>query len=404
MQQQANNTNFSYSAQPHAAPLKGGGGGGAGGTATTRSKYRDENEESAVIAQNLMYDARVVRGNTYSAKNLSDPTSSSASPMAMKKTQPRRSIRNKHPFGSNIGGGGRRGSTPPPVDGRSHMVMQTEDFLEELTDRPIEEDAETQTQPFLDRPPSPLFVRAKIGYDVETQIENGDLFDFDMEVEPLLEVLVGKTLHVAMLEVIQEEELEAIRLQQQEYETIRNIELAEVQRLEAEIKRKESEKIRRIEQEKKRLEERYRLEELIAARQFSNQFLGELHLTVFDLLEEEGHFYDPVQREIEEIFMPEVLQGLNQGSTLYDIASQMAWELLEEARKKAKSFEKECIQQRQALRERLEREEAERKRLAEEARLAAEAAAKAAEEAAERAERGEGEGEGQDGELQASDE
>ena len=60
----------------------------------------------------------------------------------------------------------------------------------------------------MDRPASPLFVRAKTGVDVVTQILPGDLFDFDLEVEPVLEVLVGKTIHVAMLELMQEEELE----------------------------------------------------------------------------------------------------------------------------------------------------------------------------------------------------
>jgi hypothetical protein len=46
----------------------------------------------------------------------------------------------------------------------------------------------------MDRPPTPLFIPMKIGVDVETQIAAGDLFDFNFEVEPILEVLVGKTL------------------------------------------------------------------------------------------------------------------------------------------------------------------------------------------------------------------
>lgn len=352
---------FSYSAQPHAAPTK------------QRPKYRDENEESGALASNLMFDARVVRGNTYSTKPLTLSAKDDAVPGAARKTK-------KDRYKTL---GTKRSSTPPAVDGRTHMVMQTEDFLEELTDRPVEAEAETQTQPYMDRPASPLFVRAKIGFDMATQIEGGDLFDFDMEVEPLLEVLVGKTLHVAMLEVMQEEELEAIRLQQEEYETIRNIELAEVQRLEVELKRKEAEKRRRVAQEKKRLEDRHRLEELIAARQFSNQFLGELHTSVFDMLEEQGHFYDPVQREVEELFMGDLLAGMASGAGVYEAASQMAFELLEAARVKAKAFEAQCIAKRLAIKKQLEAEEAERKRQQEEARLAAEAAAKAAAEAAE---------------------
>ncbi len=41
---------------------------------------------------------------------------------------------------------------------------------------------QTQTDAFLDRPATPLFVPAKMGVDATTQIEAGDLFDFDFEV------------------------------------------------------------------------------------------------------------------------------------------------------------------------------------------------------------------------------
>ena len=40
------------------------------------------------------------------------------------------------------------------------------------------------------------------------------LFDFDIEVRPLLEVLVGKTVEQALMEVMEEEELAALRRQQ----------------------------------------------------------------------------------------------------------------------------------------------------------------------------------------------
>lgn len=49
----------------------------------------------------------------------------------------------------------------------------------------------------------------------------GELFDFDTEVEPLLEVLVGKVLEQALCEVLEEEELEAMRQHQAHFEAIR---------------------------------------------------------------------------------------------------------------------------------------------------------------------------------------
>ena len=74
-------------------------------------------------------------------------------------------------------------------------------------------------------------------------LQVGELFDFDAEVVPILEVLVGKTLETAFYEVLEEEEIEALRRRQAEFEKMRNAELAEVQRLEAEAKRKDDEKV-----------------------------------------------------------------------------------------------------------------------------------------------------------------
>lgn len=59
----------------------------------------------------------------------------------------------------------------------------------------------------MQRPPSPPYVPAKIGCDAFTQILEGELFDFDTEVQPILEALVGKTLEQALLEVMHDEEL-----------------------------------------------------------------------------------------------------------------------------------------------------------------------------------------------------
>ena len=55
------------------------------------------------------------------------------------------------------------------------MQVQTELYLKEITDRVEEADIQTQTDAFLDRPSTPLFVPAKTGMDVATQIEEGDV-------------------------------------------------------------------------------------------------------------------------------------------------------------------------------------------------------------------------------------
>ena len=360
------NEKFSYSAQPHAAPFK------------KKSKYRNENEQDFSDSQNIMHDPRVVRGNTYAAKVMTN--SLKREQEVRKREDPKRRSR---PFGRSVDRGNEpadRLPTPPPVEGRAHMDIQTDDFLEELTDRPIEMDAETQTLAFMDRPPDPLFIVAKTGYDVETQILPGDLFNFELEVQPILEVLVGKTLHVAMLELMQEEELEAIRSQQEQFEDIRNVELAEVQRLEAEARRKTQEKEKRIAQETKRLVDRKLLEEKIAARAFSQQYLSSLHVGVFDTLTEQGFFYDPVKKEVEDTFLPELLASIGNRADSYSSAQQIAEELIDGAKAFARAYEKVAIKARAEARA-LEEEERIRQQKEEEeaARKAAELAAAAAE-------------------------
>jgi len=67
-----------------------------------------------------------------------------------------------------------------------------------LTDKPPEQEQGIATEFYLDRPPVPLFQPLMPSKDCckSTQIYEGDheLFDFNEEVEPMLNVLCSKTL------------------------------------------------------------------------------------------------------------------------------------------------------------------------------------------------------------------
>ena len=52
-----------------------------------------------------------------------------------------------------------------------------------------------------------------MGVDFCAQIEDGDLFDYEEEVEPILAVLCGKTLEHSRMEELEEEELRVMREQ-----------------------------------------------------------------------------------------------------------------------------------------------------------------------------------------------
>lgn len=67
------------------------------------------------------------------------------------------------------------GLTSETAEGRPHREVQTVLYLEELTDHVEEMDETCQTDAFIDRPPSPLFVPAKTGLDAATQVFDGDV-------------------------------------------------------------------------------------------------------------------------------------------------------------------------------------------------------------------------------------
>jgi hypothetical protein len=190
----------------------------------------------------------------------------------------------------------RRVHTPDAVEGRKHVDIQTDLYLEELSDKIPEAFAATQTDAFLDRAPSPFYVPQKNGLDVATQVYEGELFDFDMEVNPILEILVGKTLEQSLMEVMEENELEMLRSRQTDYEEKRNAELTEVQRLE-DAERRRTEELR-IMQEKEVMQEK------IAARAFAQSYLRTLIPSVFESLTTNGYFYDVIEKEVETVFLP----------------------------------------------------------------------------------------------------
>jgi len=70
---------------------------------------------------------------------------------------------------------------------------------------------DAQTDEWEESPPDPPYQPQKKGVDVETQIWDDDLFDYDVEVEPILHVLVSKTLEQAILEVDEANEIDSIK-------------------------------------------------------------------------------------------------------------------------------------------------------------------------------------------------
>ncbi|KAJ3304523.1 Radial spoke head protein 3 [Kappamyces sp. JEL0829] len=287
-----------------------------------RKKFRDPNDADHKPAGsvNIMYDRRIHRGNTYASPAVA---ANAVDPLELQKLQEQKRRQRAKRKAENR----RRARTPEPVAGRKHIDVQTDLYLEELSDKVPEAIAMTQTDAFINRAPSPLYIPQKSGQDVATQIYDGELFDFNIEVQPILDVLVGKTLEQALMEVNEEDELARLRAHHRRFEEIRNAEYAETQRLEDAERRRTEEKERRIKEQLAIQKEKQDVAEKIAARAFAKSYLQSLIPNVLDSLASNGYFFEKIEKEIESQFLPyltgEVEKSLKKQETARALADDI---------------------------------------------------------------------------------
>ena len=107
-------------------------------------------------------------------------------------------------------------------------------------------------------------------------LECGELFDFEMEVKPILEVLVGRSVIQAQYELIEEFEREEYLNHKKKYEKKREFELNKLQRTEAKYIRQEEEKQRRFKQNEQRKINDIIMQKKLMSKVFSKHFLKNL--------------------------------------------------------------------------------------------------------------------------------
>ena len=87
--------------------------------------------------------------------------------------------------------------------------MQSSNLWEALDDEEnFSNESDIEEDYYVDRPPTAIFIEDAAGDDKKIQVMDWDseLFDFNNEVEPILQVLVGKSIEHARIEVIEEYE------------------------------------------------------------------------------------------------------------------------------------------------------------------------------------------------------
>ena len=292
-----------------------------------KARYREE-EFRKKNTYNFVTDPRLKRGRNYGIVYVTS-TAFDENDIAMKKlnsgmTSNNYTNENNYSNGSSLTGTNQMKSkkkqqkinkeenleqmgVPLPQGLESMGTMTTE--IKEILPTPETFDMEVQTQDYIDLPQIPLFKPEKRGEDAGTQIEKGELFDFDEEVEPIINVLTYKTLEEARMEVLEEEEIKEMKRQMQDFEKVRNRELEIVQKLECQTIRKEEEKLRRNEERVIRSEMAKIYQKKLISCVFSKNFLKNIRVNALKDLEQNGVLRKREKNEYHTKILPSMKEG-----------------------------------------------------------------------------------------------
>lgn len=269
----------------------------------SRVKYRPSENDP----QNIMFDKRVVRGNTHTTEFIKKPKESELEnkmQASIKEANMRRFERHAKRRAQNSA----QRKTGNVIE---ITPIPTYELLEELpkTLSGLPSSNWDQEQLELDREKLNVkYAKKPAGINQATSIDEKMLIDFDVTVEPLLIVLVGKSMEQGLIEVQQEEELKILTRYRQHMEIHQLVVYAEAQRMEAELIRKKVEKDKRIVQRERALTEQAFAEKKRGVQLTAKSLYEGAADTVLQKLNEAGYFYDTVDSQIKLSFLPWVAE------------------------------------------------------------------------------------------------
>ena len=295
---------------------------------STRSeKFKPEDR----MSMNLMYDKRVFRGHVHDIHNIRPVLSPQEQEelhlqKEKEKKQEEMMKRQLEAFKKN-----KTKQSPydirPAATGRIEVDLQY--FLTDQKDvKPNDSEIGAQTDEFLPKPPDQIYVPKKTGKDVHTQIEDGDLFSFNSEVQPILNVLTSKTLEQALLEVEEESEMSAM----EGFKSENQARKIEEEKSWAHMVREEAEKIQKKNQDFQIARTKH-VKTLNLVSKFQNLSLAKLYISdlfpkVLDEYTQQSLQADNITHLLHNHYLPFILEGtmsyLENKAALCDIPTTVA--------------------------------------------------------------------------------
>jgi radial spoke head protein 3 len=248
-------------------------------------------------SMNIMFDPRVRRGTTVAHMSQTADSPDNSTTVTRRRVAPR--AVEVDPFAV-------RATKPdaPAVDLSPFLVDQAE-----LRAKPVPTAVMTQTDEFEDLPPPPPFIPPKSGVDAAVQVEPTELFNFNLESAPLVEVITAKTLEQALLEVQEEAELEGMLGAEHELREQQTQERRRIRKLDENAQEKQAASAAAVALARRRARAAQQCREKVLSCALARGLVRGGHQAAIATLRARLMFQDPVRSEVDKIVLPAVEEG-----------------------------------------------------------------------------------------------
>ena len=250
-----------------------------------KPKYINE-QGGTKLTYNFVTDPRVKRGHNFgiiyvTSSNYDDNSSKNQKKKVQGLKQSKNLLKSKNYLGQSKD---KEEMDKKRNDKEGECGICTTKVITTVRPTPITFEEMVQTDP-LPPPPQPVLIwKQKTGKDVECQIEDGDLFDFDEEVKPLIHIIVSKTIEDARREVLEEEELRHIMQQQEKYRKLNEYNNNRVRQIEEDEKNRFEEHKRKKELKNNRINLTKMFQKKLQSRMKAKQYISKLKLDCYNSL------------------------------------------------------------------------------------------------------------------------
>ena len=250
-----------------------------------KPKYINE-QGGSKLTYNFVTDPRVKRGHNFgiiyvTSSNYDDNSSKNQKKKVQGLKQSKNLLKSKNYLGQSKD---KEEMDKKRNDKEGECGICTTKVITTVRPTPITFEEMVQTDP-LPPPPQPVLIwKQKEGKDVECQIEDGDLFDFDEEVKPLIHIIVSKTIEDARREVLEEEEIRHIMEQQEKYRKLNEYNNNRVRQIEEDEKNRFEEHKRKKGLKQNRINITKDFQKKLQCRMKAKQYISKLKNNTYNIL------------------------------------------------------------------------------------------------------------------------